>query len=93
MRVGSRHLAIQALAAARASSVDAKLTIVGDGPARNDLERLTLKLGVSDHVIWRGELPREELLEVYGTHHAFLFPSLHDAGGTVVLEAWAYGLP
>ena len=87
------HLAIQALAAARAARVDAKLTIVGDGPARNDLEKLTLKLGVSDHVIWRGELPRGELLEVYATHHAFLFPSLHDAGGTVVLEAWAYGLP
>jgi glycosyltransferase involved in cell wall biosynthesis len=87
------HLAIQALASARASGVDATLTIVGGGPARTELERLALKLRASDHVVWRGETPRQELLEIYGTHHAFLFPSLHDAGGTVVLEAWAYGLP
>jgi len=87
------HLAIWALAGARALSVDAKLTIVGDGPARRDLEILVQELGVSDHVIWRGELSREELLGLYPTHHAFLFPSLHEAGGTVILEAWAYGLP
>ena len=30
---------------------------------------------------------------MYGAYHAFLFPSLHDAGGMVILEAWAHGLP
>jgi glycosyltransferase involved in cell wall biosynthesis len=30
---------------------------------------------------------------MYSHHHAFLFPSLHDASGTVILEAWAHGLP
>ena len=30
---------------------------------------------------------------MYSRHHAFLFPSLHDAGGMVILEAWAHGLP
>ena len=30
---------------------------------------------------------------MYGAHHAFLFPSLHDAGGAVILEALAHGLP
>jgi len=87
------HLAIRALSDARALRVDAKLTIVGDGPARRDLQMLVQELGVCDHVVWRGELSREELLALYPTHHAFLFPSLHEAGGTVILEAWAHGLP
>ena len=30
---------------------------------------------------------------MYGRYHAFLFPSLHDAGPTVVLESLARGLP
>jgi glycosyltransferase involved in cell wall biosynthesis len=87
------HLAIRALSDARDLGVDAKLTIIGDGPARSDLQTLARRLGVSDHVVWRGKLSRAELLAVYPRHHAFLFPSLHEAGGTVILEAWAYGLP
>ena len=81
------HLAIRALARARAQNVDATLTIVGGGQARRDLEKLARELGISDHVIWRGEVSRQELLGTYGAYHAFLFPSLHDAGGTVILEA------
>jgi glycosyltransferase involved in cell wall biosynthesis len=87
------HLALRALARARAQNVDATLTIVGGGPARRDLEKLARKLGISDHVIWRGEVSRQELLGMYGAFHAFLFPSLHDAGGLVILEAWVHGLP
>ena len=70
----------RAIARARAQSVDATLTIVGDGPARRNLEKLARELGISDQVIWRGKVSRQELLGMYGAHHAFLFPSLHDAG-------------
>jgi glycosyltransferase involved in cell wall biosynthesis len=87
------HLAIRALAIARAQGADATLTIVGDGPARSSLERLTWKLGIAEHIAWCGEIARPELLPMYSRHHAFLYPSLHDAGGMVILEAWAQGLP
>jgi glycosyltransferase involved in cell wall biosynthesis len=50
-------------------------------------------LGASAHIIWRGEVARNELLAIYSGHHAFLFPSLHDASGTVIIEAWANSLP
>jgi glycosyltransferase involved in cell wall biosynthesis len=33
------------------------------------------------------------LFELYRSHDLFLFPSLHDSGGFVVLEALAHGLP
>ena len=87
------HLALRALADARAKDVDATLTIVGSGPARRDLEKLAWELGISDHVDWRGKVSQQELLGAYSDHHAFLFPSLHEAGGTVILEAWVHGLP
>jgi len=34
---------------------DAKLAMVGDGPLRQDLERLAVGLGVSERVLWLGE--------------------------------------
>jgi glycosyltransferase involved in cell wall biosynthesis len=38
-------------------------------------------------------MPREEVLGEYRNNTAFIFPSLHDSGGLVVLEALADGLP
>jgi glycosyltransferase involved in cell wall biosynthesis len=87
------HLAIRALAHALAQGADATLTVVGDGPARGGLEKLASGLGIAARVVWHGEVPRRELLAMYDAHHVFLFPSLHDAGGTVILEAWAHALP
>jgi glycosyltransferase involved in cell wall biosynthesis len=87
------HLGLRALAHARGQGIDATLTIVGEGPARRDLERLARDLGVMPHVTFRGQVTRQQLLRMYGEHHAMLFPSLRDAGGMVVLEAWSQALP
>jgi glycosyltransferase involved in cell wall biosynthesis len=87
------HLAIRALAAARAGGADATLTIIGEGPTRHDLEELSRKLKISDHIVWCGAVSRHLLLQMYADYHAFLFPSLRDASGTVILEAMGNGLP
>jgi glycosyltransferase involved in cell wall biosynthesis len=87
------HLGLRALAHARARGTEAILTIVGDGPARADLERLTLELGLTPHVTFRGHVTRDRVLQMYREHHVMLFPSLRDAGGMVVLEAWGQSLP
>ena len=87
------HLALRALAAVRTELHGARLTIVGKGPDRAWLERLARQLALEDAVDWRGWLPREEVLRLYASHTAFVFPSLHDSGGTVVMEALAQGLP
>jgi glycosyltransferase involved in cell wall biosynthesis len=87
------HLGLRALAHARAHGANVTLTIAGGGPARRDLEKLARQLDIAAHVIWCGELPRQKLLGIYSDHDAFLFPSLRDAGPTVVMEAWAHGLP
>ena len=87
------HLAIRALAHARQQGAAATLTVVGDGPARRKLVALAERLGVAPAIRWFGQVPRDQLLGMYSEHHAFLFPSLHDAGGMVVLEAGMHGLP
>ncbi|MGB6743112.1 MAG: glycosyltransferase family 4 protein [Terracidiphilus sp.] len=87
------HLALRALAELRREVPDAQLTIVGDGRDRAWLQALARELGLDGAVTWRGWLPREELLELYAAHRAFVFPSLHDSGGTVVMEAMSQGLP
>lgn len=87
------HLGLRALARARAQGADAVLTIVGDGPACGDLERLVHELGLMPHVTFGGHVTRQQLLQTYREHHVMLFPSLRDAGGMVVLEAWSRALP
>lgn len=87
------HFAIRALARARSEGADAQLTIAGEGPAQGEFMQLAQQLAVADHISWRGEISRGEVFALYRRHHAFLFPSLHDAVATVTLEALAHGLP
>jgi glycosyltransferase involved in cell wall biosynthesis len=87
------HLAMRALAELHHHLPGATLTIVGDGRDRAWLQKLARDLGVEQAIEWRGWLPRSQVLEIYSTHAAFLFPSLHDSGGTVVMEAMSKGLP
>lgn len=67
---------------------DAHLVIVGDGPARSDLEREL----ASPSVTFTGYLKGETLAEVYASSDIFVFPSLTETFGQVVLEAMASGL-
>jgi glycosyltransferase involved in cell wall biosynthesis len=87
------HLAIRALARARGRGVDATLSIAGDGPARGELVDMAARLGVLPHTNWHGHIGRPQLFELYARHHAFVFCSVRDAAPTVIVEAWAHGLP
>ena len=87
------HLALRAMAEMRQSVPEAILTIVGDGRDRVWLHGLARQLGIDEAVDWRGQLPRKEVLGIYASYTAFVFPSLHDSGGTVVMEALSQGLP
>ncbi len=69
------------------------LSIVGRGPDHRLWRGEVDRLGLASNVEFIDWLPRDELLSLYGEKDAFLFPSLHDSGGFVVLEAMARGLP
>lgn len=87
------HFAVRALAKVRASGVDAVLYVAGDGAMRGYLQSLANDLGVHDQVVFLGMVQRSQLLKQYADMDLFIFPSLHDSSGNVVLEALASSLP
>lgn len=66
------------------------LTIVGDGPYRQNLEALAEK---SINVTFLGRKEGEKLIECYDEANLFILPSLSEGMPNVVLEAMAMGLP
>jgi len=88
----SPDLAVRAFARARKQR-DMRLEIIGDGPLRRSLEELAAELGVADAVDFRGWLSKPEVSDRLRKSDVFLYPSLREPGGTVVLEAMATGLP
>ncbi len=86
-------LGIKAFSLLLQSEPKATLTMVGKGPDEARWRALAGKLGVANNIIWIPWLDQYELKALYLSHDIFLFPSLHDSGGMVVLEAMAHGLP
>jgi 1,2-diacylglycerol 3-alpha-glucosyltransferase len=78
-----------------ASSHNPKLTllIVGDGPARKELEALSKKLGVAEHVIFTGMVAPSEVHKYYQLGDIFVSASTSESQGLTYIEAAANGLP
>ena len=70
-----------------------KLVIVGDGPERNNLEKLTKKLSLKKEVVFAGFIGREDIPRVYADADLFVFASTTETQGLVVSEALASGVP
>jgi glycosyltransferase involved in cell wall biosynthesis len=70
-----------------------ELEVVGDGPMRPQLEAQVARLGLGGNVTFAGWLDQGELSRRLARAQAFVFPSLREFGGGVVLEAMANGLP
>jgi glycosyltransferase involved in cell wall biosynthesis len=68
---------------------NARLVLVGDGPARESLERALAGRAVT----FTGYLTGEALATAYASADVFAFPSLTETFGQVVQEAMASGLP
>lgn len=73
--------------------VDFEIHVYGDGPEKKEMERQILNKGLSKRVILKGKLPYCKMNEAYQSADIFLFPSLRESGGTVLIEAMANALP
>ena len=87
------HLALRAFAEFRRHHPLATFTIVGDGREREWVHRLADRLLLNGCVRWLNWIPHNEVSRLYDSHDVLLFPSLHDSGGSVVLEALSRSLP
>jgi glycosyltransferase involved in cell wall biosynthesis len=86
-------IALYAFAQLRQSHPNLYLSVIGDGPERERLERLSRELGLEHAVRWLGWQPHEALTDHYAAADILLFPSLRDSGGMAVLEALSNGIP
>jgi glycosyltransferase involved in cell wall biosynthesis len=80
------QVVVQAFEQMRQINPLAKLVMVGDGPARAELERQ------HPHVIFAGMQTGEALARHYASGDIFLYPSLTETYGNVTVEAMASGL-
>ena len=69
----------------------AHFTVVGDGPERKSLERLTKSLGIENMVTFTGWLASHDTLAQFQQADVLVFPSLREFGGGVVFEALGLG--
>ena len=71
-----------------------RLVVMGDGSDAPRLRRLARKLHVQDRVDFKGWVSRDRVVRAMREGaDAFLFPSLHEEAGLVVVEALGSGLP
>lgn len=68
-----------------------RLVLVGAGPDDKALKKKVDKLGIKEKVIFLGA--REDVEDILSAMDVFLFPSLFEGLGIVILEALACGLP
>ena len=78
---------------------NATLTIAGEGPLLEELQRLARELNIAERISFTGFASQEQLREIYYRSHIFLHPSQtgHDGNQEGIpnsmLEAMATGLP
>ncbi len=71
----------------------ARLIMIGDGPHRGELEQRASAIGDGSHVKFTGALDQSQLGAYYRNADAFVFTSLTETQGLVLVEALAHGLP
>lgn len=85
---------LDAFARLRADGAAEHLHVVGDGPARANLERRAERLGIADHVTFHGKVAAAAVPPILDLADVFVYPTRSAEGfPKLVLEAVARGLP
>jgi glycosyltransferase involved in cell wall biosynthesis len=82
---------IRAVGQALPSSPEIQLWLVGDGPTRPELEDLTAKLHLSNHVTFWGQLP--DVARFLSAADLFVMTSVSEGLPMSLLQAMSLGLP
>jgi len=66
-----------------------RLTLVGDGPLKQEWQQLASSLGIADKVQFTGALDGQGVRAAMQASHVLCLPSVRESGGAVLLEAMA----
>jgi len=74
------------------------ITVVGTGPAQEELEGLAERLGIAGRVTWLGALPRQQVDEIWPRLDCVVVPSRTaprwvEGAPRAAMEAMAHGVP
>lgn len=72
---------------------DLRLVLIGDGPAKENLQSLAAELGIAERITFTGSLPFDEVPAYLKAADVFSFASITETQGLVTMEAMAAGLP
>ena len=94
-RIEGRKVLISRLRAiAKVKRDDRAVTVVGDGPLKNEVVEYVGKAGLGTQVYFAGRISDKELPAYYRGADIFCSPATHgESFGIVLLEAMASGLP
>ena len=87
------RFALAAINALRQKGILFELTVIASGPRLAAWKTDVARRGMEQSVKFVGGLERSAFLDELGRFDLMVFPSLHDSGGMVVLEAMAAGVP
>jgi len=91
--VKGQALLIEAVAQLRDRGLQPRLTLVGAGPKRDDLQRLVTDLGIGEHVVFTGSVGQDQIQSIYRSADVFCLPSLAEGLPVVFMEAMALEVP
>lgn len=86
------NLLLESLAELSKHGLNPNVTIIGNGPERQNLELQTQSLNIAKHISFIGSKTGKELVNILNQHHIMVIPSLYDEPfGVVALEGIACG--
>lgn len=86
-------LVVEAFSRAIKAEPTLRLSLVGDGPDAAFARHTAARLGVGDKIQWHGRVAKDNIPRLLREHDAFVFTSVRDTSGNVLLEGMAAGLP
>lgn len=86
---------INAFTMVKKTMPNTSLVIIAQGPLEDELKSLATKKGLSlkNDIIFTGALPFDTLVQAYYSADLFVFSSVTETQGLVLIEAMAAGLP
>jgi glycosyltransferase involved in cell wall biosynthesis len=93
IRVKGIGLAIKAFSEFASKHPQTNFDIIGSGPEEPRLRSMVNQTQLQNQIHFIPAMPRDDLLCEMACHDVFLFPSLRDGGGAVVIEAMCAGKP